>query len=90
MKKYLKFLPLLALGFVSCEPELDNPIDEAGFYTNGEADFTNYVALGNSLTAGYADGALYITGQENSYPNRCGYNQMRLAIYREIHKKDQP
>jgi len=69
MKKYLKFLPLLALGFVSCEPELDNPLDEAGFYTNGEADFTNYVALGNSLTAGYADDALYITGQENSYPN---------------------
>jgi len=69
MKKYLKFLPLLALGFVSCEPELDNPIDEAGFYTNGEADFTNYVALGNSLTAGYADGALYISGQENSFPN---------------------
>jgi hypothetical protein len=69
MKKYLKFLPLLALGFVSCEPELDNPIDQAGFYTNGEADFANYVALGNSLTAGYADGGLYITGQENSYPN---------------------
>jgi len=69
MKKYLKFLPLLALGFVSCEPELDNPIDAAGFYTNGEADFSNYVALGNSLSAGYADGALYITGQENSYPN---------------------
>ncbi len=38
-------------------------------YTNGEADFSNYVALGNSLTAGYADNALYITGQENSYPN---------------------
>lgn len=69
MKNYLKFLPLLALGFVSCEPDLDNPIDEAGFYTNGEADFSNYVALGNSLTSGYADGALYITGQENSYPN---------------------
>jgi len=69
MKKYLKFLPLLALGFVSCEPELDNPIDQAGFYSNGEADFSNYVALGNSLTAGYADGALYISGQENSYPN---------------------
>lgn len=69
MKNYLKFLPLLALGFVSCEPDLDSPIDEAGFYTNGEADFTNYVALGNSLTSGYADGALYISGQENSFPN---------------------
>lgn len=69
MKSYIKFLPLLALGFLSCEPELDNPIDEGNVYTNGEADFSNYVALGNSLTAGYADGALYITGQENSYPN---------------------
>lgn len=69
MKNYIKFLPFLALGFLSCEPELDNPIDEAGFYTAGETDFSNYVALGNSLAAGYADGALYITGQENSYPN---------------------
>ncbi|MFO7720935.1 MAG: G-D-S-L family lipolytic protein [Gillisia sp.] len=69
MKNYIKFLPFLAMGFLSCEPELDNPIDEAGFYTAGEADFSNYVALGNSLAAGYADGALYITGQENSYPN---------------------
>lgn len=69
MKNYLKYLPFLALGVISCEPEFDNPIDEPGFYTNGEADFSNYVALGNSLTAGYADGALYITGQENSYPN---------------------
>ena len=69
MKNYLKFLPFLALGIISCEPDLSNPIDEAGFYTNGEADFSNYVALGNSLAAGYADGALYITGQENSYPN---------------------
>lgn len=69
MKNYFKYLPLLALGFVACEPELQNPIDEPGFYSSGEADFTNYVALGNSLTAGYADGALYISGQENSYPN---------------------
>lgn len=69
MKKYFKYLPVLALGFVACEPELQNPIDEPGFYSSGEADFTNYVALGNSLTAGYADGALYITGQEASYPN---------------------
>lgn len=69
MKNYFKYLPVLALGLVACEPELTNPIDEPGFYSSGEADFTTYVALGNSLTAGYADGALYITGQENSYPN---------------------
>ena len=69
MKNYIKYLPFLALGIISCEPELDNPVDEIGFYSNGDTDFSNYVALGNSLTAGYADGALYLTGQENSYPN---------------------
>ncbi|MBZ9632412.1 G-D-S-L family lipolytic protein [Salegentibacter sp. LM13S] len=69
MKQYFKYIAILSLGIVSCEPEFDNPVDEPGAYSNGEADFTRYVALGNSLTAGYADNALYITGQENSYPN---------------------
>ncbi|MBZ9729519.1 G-D-S-L family lipolytic protein [Salegentibacter sp. JZCK2] len=69
MKQYFKYIAILALGIVSCEPEFDNPVDKPGAYSNGEADFTRYVALGNSLTAGYADNALYITGQENSYPN---------------------
>lgn len=69
MKNYFKYMAVLALGIVSCEPELDNAIEDGGLYSNGSADFSNYVALGNSLTAGYADGALYLTGQENSYPN---------------------
>jgi lysophospholipase L1-like esterase len=38
-------------------------------YSSGSADFTNYVALGNSLTAGYSDGALFIAGQEASLAN---------------------
>jgi len=71
MKNYIKYIAVLTVGFgfVACEPELDNPIDEDGFYTSGEADFSNYVSIGNSLTAGFADGTLYITGQEDSYPN---------------------
>ena len=69
MRNYIKILSLLALTVVACEPEFDKPIDASGFYSKGEADFSHYVALGNSITAGYADGALYITGQENSYPN---------------------
>jgi phospholipase/lecithinase/hemolysin len=69
MRKNIKYLTILVLGLVACEPEFDTPIDEVGTYTSGEADFSNYVALGNSLTAGLADGALYITAQENSYPN---------------------
>lgn len=69
MKVYSKFLiAVLAVGLWSCEPELDNAIEDIDF-TSGSADFSNYIAVGNSLTAGFADSALYITGQENSYPN---------------------
>jgi len=34
----------------------------------GSADFSTFVALGDSLTAGIADGALYRHGQEDSFP----------------------
>ncbi len=38
-------------------------------FTSGSADFSTYVAIGNSLTAGFADAALYMEGQDKSYPN---------------------
>ncbi|MFU8813022.1 MAG: hypothetical protein ACNA78_08640, partial [Balneolaceae bacterium] len=34
--------------------------------SEGDANFTNYVAIGNSLTAGFMDAALYNLGQQNS------------------------
>ena len=68
MKNYIKYFGILALAFASCEPEFENPVDEPGAYTSGEANLSNYVALGNSLTAGFADNSLYLTGQLNSYP----------------------
>lgn len=61
--KYLYFLVLLAF-MASCTPELDEFKP-----SNGDADFTSYVAVGNSLTAGYADGALYKSGQEYGWAN---------------------
>jgi lysophospholipase L1-like esterase len=60
--RYILFLGLIGLLF-SCKPEIED-FD----YSKGEADFTTYVALGNSMTAGYADGALYRSAQINSYP----------------------
>lgn len=36
--------------------------------SQGNANFTTYIAIGNSLTSGYADGALSYEGQKNSYP----------------------
>ena len=70
MKNIFKYtFAVLAVGFASCEPEFDNPVTDEGFYSNGTANFSKYVAVGNSLTAGYSSGALYITGQNYSYPN---------------------
>ncbi len=36
--------------------------------SKGTADFTKFVAIGNSLTAGYQSGALFNEGQANSLP----------------------
>ena len=34
-----------------------------------ELDLSTYVAIGDSLTAGFADNTVYLDGQINSYPN---------------------
>ena len=70
MKNILRYsFALLAVGLVSCDPEFDSAVTDEGFYDSGSANLSKYVAVGNSLTAGYTSGALYITGQESSYPN---------------------
>ncbi|MFD2434600.1 hypothetical protein ACFSO9_14335 [Mesonia maritima] len=65
-KNYIKYITAVTLGvaLVSCEPEFDKSVEDGDYYSSGEADFSNYVALGNSLTAGFADNALYIQGQQ--------------------------
>lgn len=67
MKNKFIYLAVLAAGFASCEPEFENAVDAN--YTAGDADFTTYVAIGNSLTAGYMDGTVSRVGQTYSYPN---------------------
>jgi len=70
MKNTIKFMiGLLAIGLVSCEPEFENAVTDEGFYDAGDADFSNYVSLGASITAGTADGTIYMSAQENSYPS---------------------
>lgn len=79
----IKYIWAVAVIFIfaSCEQgkydrEIDPPVD----LVSGAADFTNYVALGNSLTAGYADGALFKASQGNSYPNLLA---QKMAIFGE-------
>ncbi len=49
--------------------DIDPSAGSVGTPSKGNADFTKYVAVGNSLTAGYEDGGVYRDGQLNSYPN---------------------
>lgn len=69
MKKYIFLSAIASLALMGCEPDFDNAIVEGDFYSAGDADFSNFVSVGNSLTAGYADNALYREGQINSFPN---------------------
>lgn len=69
MKKLNKLvLAVLAVSLFSCNDDFDNPVEDFKV-SAGSADFSNYIALGNSLTSGYRDNALYSSAQENSYPN---------------------
>ena len=53
----------------ACSDDVENaPPLNSGPASNGNADFTTFVSIGDSLTAGYADGALYLLGQQNSFP----------------------
>lgn len=79
MKKI--FISTLAVSLMlfsySCDTDFENDLTQIPV-TSGSADFSRYVALGNSLTAGYRDGALYIDGQNESYPSIVA-SQMKLA-----------
>ncbi|MFN4764621.1 G-D-S-L family lipolytic protein [Gillisia sp. Q332] len=77
--KYKWLLLLLAGAVVSCSSDDDNGIIvEPVEYTSGSADFSTYVAIGNTLTSGYTDGALFKAGQLNSLPNILA-QQFKLA-----------
>jgi hypothetical protein len=75
MKNYKYIgLFLLSLGFTSCD--VNNELDvitaeveaEVALNTNG-LDFSKYISVGASFTAGFTDGAMFKAGQENSFPN---------------------
>lgn len=78
MTSYFKttFILLFAAFFVfTCESSYDslvgdqleeNPAPDKTSSEPGSADFSNFIAIGNSLTAGYMDGALYNMGQQYS------------------------
>lgn len=63
LRKSLSIAAVAAL-FFSCKPQIDVPAPQ-----KGDLDVTKYIAIGNSMAAGYADNALYRQAQITSYPN---------------------
>lgn len=68
MKNKFIYLSALAVVFSGCEPEFENELSDST-YSSGEADFSSYVAVGNSLTAGFMDNTVSRVGQSYSFPN---------------------
>lgn len=67
-----QWLFLLSVVLVSCNNDdvvsAITPVEEQPVVA-GSANFSKYVALGDSFAAGYGNGALFIKGQENAYPS---------------------
>ncbi|MDX2128543.1 MAG: SGNH/GDSL hydrolase family protein [Chloroherpetonaceae bacterium] len=66
------FSIILAIGLLGCQdtptsPSIDN-FGDPGTGELGTFDASRYVALGNSITAGFLSGSLYESGQFYSYP----------------------
>jgi len=72
MIKNFKWLLLVSLTFVACNDNDETIVSNSSDgmpLTAGTADFSKYVALGDSYSAGYSDSALFIEGQNGAYPN---------------------
>ncbi len=78
-RKVINYIAGIAiiLGLISCQEDdikadwiADNPVptDPVETGTPGTLDLSHYVSVGNSLTAGFADGALYTDAQNQSFP----------------------
>ena len=76
MKNYKLFITASIVGAFTiggCKPKVTAPTAD-----KGSIDPTKYVAIGNSITAGFADGALYYDGQMVSYANLLA-EQLKLV-----------
>ena len=72
--KNIKYILIVSVIFAwSCSQEWEDEVRTTEDPTietpsAGSADFTKFVSVGNSLTAGYQAGALFTEGQANSVP----------------------
>ncbi len=79
-------LAFLFIGLIlGCKPEIEVPAPSAG-----TAQFTEYLALGNSLTAGYSNGGLYLEVQEQSFPALIAHQLQEVNAGLSFSQPDMP
>ena len=77
--KHIKYILLSAvvLGFTACN-DVEDVLEANGETTEttmlpelnaGDLDFSKYIAVGPSFSAGVSDGTVFLASQENSWPN---------------------
>lgn len=77
--KYI-YLIIIVFSFTACsDVSITDPIPAPPELEAGTADFSNFIAIGDSQTAGFTDGALFIAGQENSLPNILANNMASIG-----------
>ena len=70
MIKNIKWLLIASISLVACNKDDETiAIEPEVPVIAGTANFSKYVALGNSLTAGFSDNALFKEGQKGAYTN---------------------
>lgn len=64
INKYISKIAIVLIALVmwQCEPKVDSFTP-----SSGSADFSSFVAVGDSYTAGYTDGALGVRGQQSGF-----------------------
>lgn len=74
--KNLIYVLCLSLVVVSCKKTQFEPRE----LTEGSADFSRYISVGNSLTQGFQDNGLYEKTQKNSYPALIAKQMARVNV----------
>ncbi|MDR2270330.1 MAG: G-D-S-L family lipolytic protein [Sphingobacterium sp.] len=74
IKLYIGFAAIALAA--SCKPSID--LDTKGGNPEN-VDFSKYIAVGNSLTSGYANSGLSLKGQEQSFPNMLAQEMKKVG-----------
>ncbi|GAB5532552.1 MAG: SGNH/GDSL hydrolase family protein [Roseivirga sp.] len=80
IKTYVLALLAFAVVISACDEDkdlldqrlADNPLPDPTTGDSGTIDLSTFISVGNSLTAGYLDGALYTNAQDHSFANLLG------------------